>query len=170
MGKRTQTVFLVGMPGSGKTTIGKKLATKLAVPHLDLDAEVERKADAGIPEIFNSKGEAHFRQLEADTLRDLDLSECPVVSTGGGTPCFHENMDWMLQSGRVVYVKMPVKALHQRLMAKPHDRPMFTGKTSNEQLLFLEQLLQEREPYYLRGNYVISGLSADIHSLASKLD
>jgi shikimate kinase len=170
MGKRTQTVFLVGMPGSGKTTIGKKLAAKLEVPHLDLDAEIERKADAGIPEIFSTLGEAYFRQVEANTLRDLDLSECPVVSTGGGTPCFHENMDWMLQTGRVVYVKMPVKALHQRLMAKPHERPMFGGKTAKEQLQILEQLLQEREPFYLRSNHVISGLSVDIKSLASELD
>ncbi len=169
MYKRTQTVFLVGMPGSGKTTVGKKLAARFNAVHIDLDAEIERKADADIPEIFGTHGESHFRRLEADLLRELDLQNTPIVSTGGGAPCFHQNMDYMLQNGIVVYLEMPVKALHQRLLSKPNNRPMFAGKSKEDQQVLLAHLLKEREGFYTRSNYTISGLSVDINSLVAQL-
>lgn len=111
-------IALLGMPGAGKTTLGRRLAAHFAYPFLDLDAAIEARAGRGIPAIFQAEGEAYFRQLEADTLREVVARPGPLVlATGGGTPCFHENMAVLQAAGLTVWLDVPLMVLAARLRA-----------------------------------------------------
>lgn len=107
---------LLGMPGSGKTTLGRALAQHFNWPFLDLDAEIVGRAGQSIPAIFAQFGEIHFRQLEAETLRAVVARPGPLVlATGGGTPCFHDNIKILNDSGFTLWLDVPVGVLARRL-------------------------------------------------------
>jgi shikimate kinase len=123
------------MPGSGKTTLGRQLAAQYGHSFLDLDVAIEERAGQPIPAIFQTQGEAYFRQLEADTLREVVAGPEPLVlSTGGGTPCFHHNMDVLLATCTTLWLDVPVTVLAARLhSSKRAARPLLAAAPAPDQ-------------------------------------
>jgi shikimate kinase len=126
-------IYLIGMPGSGKTTLGKQVASSLALTFVDLDHEIEEREQKTIPEIFEQKGEDYFRQVESDLLKEWSFSaENFVMATGGGAPCFHGGIGVINRSGISIFLDVPVDELVKRV-AKKTNRPLLP--TTDEQSL-----------------------------------
>jgi len=149
-------VFLIGMPGAGKSTLGPELAAHLNYSFSDLDIEIEKAAGLPIPEIFAKRGEAGFRQLEAEALKTVaNSAENLVVATGGGTPCYSDNLAYMHTCGITVYLKAEPKVLEKRLFATDlKNRPLLKEKSSAQLLTYLEQTLQLRLPFYQQAGII----------------
>jgi shikimate kinase len=162
-------VYLTGFMGSGKTTTGKKLAALAGAKFVDIDAEIEKTAGKSISGIFSEEGEQHFRKYEYDELRRVDLSEGAVIATGGGTPCYADNMDYMNNTGITVYLKMTPAALASRLEYAMVSRPLIAGLRGESLISYIRDKITEREPYYLRSQIVFDGLNADVKLLLEKI-
>lgn len=163
-------IFLTGFMGSGKTTLGQKLAHQFGIEFRDMDASIEQKAGFTIPEIFNTYGSAWFRKLENELLDEIARAEeSAVIATGGGAPCYFNNMEIMNKSGVTVYLQLPPGALAERLRHGRENRPLITGKSDQELLAYIKQTLQEREPWYLQSKLVIDGMHASPAKLAQAL-
>ena len=165
MGLKKNKVYLIGFMGSGKSTLGKKIAQALQYKFSDLDSYIESCAAESITSIFNTKGETYFRKLESECLSHFDTEKHMVIATGGGTPCFNDNMKHMLEQGCCVYIKMPEGALFQRLQKAIPKRPLLADKTDDELRDFIHQLLEIRETTYLQSQIVIDGMSISTPSL-----
>ena len=152
-------IFLIGYMGSGKTTLGRKLAARLNYSFLDLDHALEEQAGMTIAEYFSGFGETAFRVAESEILKSTAYPENTVVSTGGGLPCFFDNMEWMNANGVTLYINLAPKALISRLENNKDDRPLLREKHGDELLAFITEKLTEREAYYLKANIVAEGLS-----------
>lgn len=148
-------IFLIGLMGSGKTYWGERLAQLLRWRFADLDRYIETKEKQSIPEIFSLQGEKHFRSLESKYLRDFETMEQVVVAAGGGTPCFHNNMQLMNGCGSTFYLKAKPETVSARLKDEIHSRPLLKGKTVRELPAFFEQQLKEREPFYRLASHTI---------------
>jgi shikimate kinase len=148
------TVFLVGMPGSGKTTIGNYIAEKHHRPFIDLDAIIENNTHQTISNLFAEKGETDFRNIESNTLKNLELPPNSIVSLGGGTPCFNNNLQWLKENGTIIYLKQPVNMLIKRLAAEKDTRPLLANTTLENLEEKITQLLLTREVYYLQADIV----------------
>lgn len=149
-------VFLIGFMGSGKTTIGKKLANYLKYEFVDLDKLIESKAGMSIVNYFEMHGESAFRQLERDTLQKTEFPENVIIATGGGAPCFGDNMEWMNKNGLVAYLSLSPKALASRLEHSKTDRPLIRHLKGDELINFISSKLQDREVFYNQAKYVVS--------------
>jgi shikimate kinase len=163
-------IFLVGFMGCGKTSWGRKLATGLGYEFIDLDHTLEAKAGSTVAEYFASHGEESFRKLESEILKTADYSENTVVSTGGGLPCFFDNMDWMNSHGQTLYIHLSPKALASRLENAKTPRPVLQGKTGDELVEFIEHKLAEREGFYLKAKHTISGIDMSVEKLVEVLE
>ena len=119
-------IFLIGFMGSGKTTLGKKLARVLGYDFVDLDKVIEEESGVSVPDYFSRHGEDAFRQLERDCLRTRLPAGPVVVATGGGAPCYFDNMDWMNEHGVTVYLMLPPGVLASRLNGS-RNRPLISG-------------------------------------------
>lgn len=133
--------------GSGKSYWGRRLAAALEMPFYDLDAYIVAQTGYSIPELFAEHGEAGFRKIEQEHLMGL-VKHTAVVSTGGGTPCFFDNMEQMNKFGRTIYLRIPVDVLAQRLSKEMQRRPMLAGLSSDDLPGFIEVLLEKRAPFY----------------------
>jgi shikimate kinase len=160
-------IYLIGFMGSGKTTVGKKLASKLRWSFIDLDHRIEMKTGMEIARIFSEKGESFFRELESETLMRLDNDERTVISTGGGTPCYNNNMDFMIATGLTVYLKMTPAQLKLRLMRSSHERPLIKNIGIDELERFISNKLSEREEWYSRSEIIFSRFNGDFSDLYS---
>ncbi|MDR0612546.1 MAG: shikimate kinase [Dysgonamonadaceae bacterium] len=149
-----QKFFLVGYMGSGKTTVGKQLAKKLNLQFTDMDMFIENRYRKSVSAIFEEKGEAAFREIERKVLRELLDFENVVISTGGGTPCFFDNMDLMNQSGITVYLKVSVDELAERLKNSKQKRPLIKDKDSEEMKTYIAANLEKREQFYNRATFI----------------
>ena len=159
----TNRVFLIGYMASGKTTIGKLLAARLGYVFLDTDRCIEAKKLKTVAEIFSEEGEVCFRKLEQKCLHELAEFENVVISTGGGTPCFFDNMQYMNEFGATVYLKWSAKDLSERLMLdKTNRRPLIARLKENELEAFVATGLTEREPTYSQANLTVSGTEEEI--------
>lgn len=134
--------------GVGKTTIGKLLSKEFDVEFLDLDKYIENRYRKTIQEIFAEKGEDKFRIIEREMLREVATFQNVLISTGGGTPCFFDNMEVMNRQGVTVYVKATVEQLVSRLVASKNVRPIIHNKSSEELNEFVTEHLAQREHYY----------------------
>ena len=148
-------IFLIGLMGSGKTTIGRLLAKELGFDFVDTDRFIEMQQGMTIAEIFAQHGEAAFREMEHQLLLDLQNSNSAVISTGGGMPCYNDNMNIMLANGKVAYLKTSPQTLAQRLIFSQDKRPLIRGKTETELLQFITEQLLKREPVYNRANITV---------------
>ncbi len=158
-------VFLVGFMGCGKTTVGRKLAKILNCQFVDLDFLVEEGEKTTIEEIFKNHGENTFRNIESRYLKNLNAKGNIVVSTGGGTPCFNDNMSYMLENGVCIYIKMESKVLRDRLENSKKTRPLLIEKSGDQLLEYINATLKKREEYYLMSNIVVDGLKVNLHNL-----
>ncbi len=140
--------------GSGKSHIGKLLAQKLNYRFLDLDDAIEKSENKSIAEIFETKGEIEFRKLEALQLRKTAETTDTVIACGGGTPCFYDNMQWIIDNGFSVFLNPPIDCLLDRLSSETAQRPLLKGKSTSEISLTLEELLAKRKEYYTQADLV----------------
>lgn len=164
-----KTVYIIGFMGSGKSTAGRKLATSLGWAFIDLDRRIEEKAGKTIPLIFSQNGEEHFRKIESETLHELDSGSNTVVSTGGGTPCHGKNMDFMLETGLTIYIKMTPGQLTSRLLVSSGERPLIKNIPDEKLMDFIENKLAVREKWYRRASIIADGTSLDISQLDSQV-
>ncbi len=134
--------------GSGKTTIGNKLAEKLGFQFIDVDHFIENRQRKTISEIFSEKGEEMFREIEHKALAEISLFENVVISTGGGAPCFHNNMDLMNESGFTIYLKTSPEELTKRLRIAKNKRPLLRNKTQEEMCTFISENIEKRNHFY----------------------
>lgn len=158
-------IYIIGFMGSGKSTVGKKLASVLGWSYIDLDRKIEEIYGKTIPEIFSQHGEDYFRIVESEILKSLKSYTDCVVSTGGGTPCFSDNMDYMLETGLTLYLKLTPGQLRTRLTESKGERPLIKGLNDSELLEFVEKKLALREQWYKRASIVIEGINIDISLL-----
>lgn len=149
-------IFLIGLTGSGKSTIGKLLATKLAYTFLDLDDLIQFETKKTIENIFEKEGEDAFRKLENNYLKKAATRNHQVIATGGGTPCFYDSMDFIKNNGLSIFLYTPVEIVTERLLnSDPRQRPMLKGKSKEELHEFLETKLAERLPFYAKADFSI---------------
>jgi shikimate kinase len=143
--------------GAGKTSKGRKLATRLGIRFADMDEIIEEQTGLQVQEIFQQKGEKWFRAKETEVLHQLgESNEEMVISTGGGTPCFNDNMDFINSTGHSVYLQMNAEDLVNRLIKSQKPvRPLIADKTGEELLEYVGSKLLEREPFYLKSKQVI---------------
>ncbi len=152
-------IFLIGYMASGKTTIGKKLANHLNLEFIDLDHYIESKEKSTVTEIFKSGGEALFRGLEMKYLKAiLARDRNYLLSTGGGTPCFYDNMKLMNETGITVYLKMDAKSITFRLVNSKGNRPIVSQIGEEELEEFITQQMEERKFYYQDAKITVNAL------------
>lgn len=140
-----EKIFLIGMMGCGKTYWGKRLSKSLEIPVFDLDNLVEKSEGNPISRIFEKQGEHHFRERESALLKQFETESSFILSTGGGTPCFFDNMAWMNKTGITIWIDEQLETLLSRLQTS-RRRPLLKGREYQEE--FLRLLLAEREPFY----------------------
>jgi shikimate kinase len=150
-------LFLLGMMGSGKSHWCKLLAKKLKTGGYDLDFLIESHEEKTIAEIFAEDGEEAFRKTEAKMLRLFKEKKTFVLATGGGTPCFENNMDWMNQQGITVWIDEPIDVLVQRLIPEKSHRPLISNLSDSELADFLVKKRNERLVYYSKATYHLEG-------------
>ena len=163
-------IYLLGLMGSGKTTIGKKLAKKLNYQFVDLDEVIEQKYGCSIAEYFEKYGEDSFRVVEQQTLRESFQHNDAVVSTGGGVPCFFNNMDEILEFGVSIYLMADVNLLVQRLKGGTDQRPLIKNKSIEELKEYLRQMTLKREVFYKRANLIIDAKDLTVEKILDELD
>lgn len=146
-------IILIGYMGSGKTTLGKALSKETGLMFYDLDWYIESRMRKTISELFAEKGEEGFRKVEYNMLHEVAEFEDVIISCGGGTPCFFDNMDYLNQQGDVVYLKATPETLYRHLQMARVERPLLKGKSQEELIDYITTHLQEREPYYQQARY-----------------
>lgn len=148
-------IILVGYMGAGKTTVGKALSKALDYPFYDLDWYIESRMRKKVSEIFAERGEEGFRLIEHNMLHEVAEFENVIISCGGGTPCFFDNIDYMNQQGDVVYLKATPEVLYNHLLMSKNDRPLLKGKSPEELIAFIREQLERREPFYSKARYTL---------------
>jgi shikimate kinase len=158
-------VFLIGYMGSGKTTVGKLLAEKLGYSFIDMDAHIEEKYFKSVSEIFAKLGEQEFRKLEKNCLCEIAEFENVVISTGGGTPCFFNNMEYMNAHGLTIYLKLSAKELANRLEhSREGKRPLLADRKGEELIQFISEGLAWREPFYIQAGLSVNSEDENVVS------
>ncbi len=150
-----KSIILVGYMCVGKTTIGRALAKQLGYSFYDLDWYIEERFHTKVSEIFAEKGEAHFRNLEQRMLHEVAEFENVVLSCGGGTPCFFDNMEYMNSVGHVFYLKASVDTILQHLSISKGERPLLAGKSPDELRAYITAQLAERAPHYEKAQHTV---------------
>lgn len=158
-------IFLLGFMGSGKSTVGQRLAGRLGYSFIDMDARLEGEHGMTINEIFEKLGEKAFRELESNLLKEMVSLQDAVISTGGGLPCTGNNMDLINRKGVSIYLRMEPAALLNRLSRGKSRRPLIRHLSRQELETFIQEKLREREPVYLRAHHIISGLNFKMDEL-----
>jgi len=143
--------------GCGKSTMGRALASKLNLTFIDLDTFLEEKYFKTIPQIFAEEGEEGFRRKERNVLEEVCSFDNVILATGGGAPCFFDNMDLMNQSGFCVFLDVDISSLVNRLIHAKIERPLIKGKSPEELHIFIEGLLAKRRPFYEKARYILKG-------------
>lgn len=148
-------IIIIGYMGSGKTTVGHALSQDLNLPFYDLDWYIESRMHSTVKEIFDTKGEEGFRRIEHNMLHEVAEFEDVIISCGGGTPCFFDNMDYLNQQGETVFLKCTPDVLYQHLKMGKTVRPLLLNKTPEEVREFINVQLKEREPFYNKAKHII---------------
>jgi len=145
--------------GSGKSTLGKKLAGRLKLPFTDLDDFLQKKEGKTIQEIFNNEGETQFREYETLHLKSLCSLPSPhVFALGGGTVCFNDNLSLVKKSGTVIYLQLSAAAIANRVKQNQQSRPLLKDLNGEALLHYITQSLQQREPFYIQADFILQAL------------
>lgn len=148
-------IILIGYMGAGKTTIGKILAKDLGIPFYDLDWYIETRMRKKVKQIFDERGEEGFRIIERNMLHEVAEFEDVVVACGGGTPCFFDNMDYLVGQGNVVYLRGTPDVLFRHLKMGKGVRPLLLGKSDEELLEYIKENVEKREEFYMKANHIV---------------
>jgi len=148
-------IILVGYMGSGKTTVGKALSKETGMMFYDLDWYIESRMRKSVSQIFAERGEEGFRKIEYNMLHEVAEFEDVIISCGGGTPCFFDNMDYLNQQGDVVYLKATPETLYKHLLMAKIERPLLKGKSSEELIAYITEHLKERSPFYEKARHIL---------------
>ena len=148
-------VILIGYMGSGKTTVGKALSKETGMMFYDLDWYIESRMRKSVSQIFAEKGEEGFRKIEYNMLHEVAEFEDVIISCGGGTPCFFDNMDYLNQQGDVVYLKASPETLYKHLRMAKIERPLLKGKSTDELIAYITEHLKQREPFYEKARHIL---------------
>ena len=145
-------IFIVGMPGSGKSTMARYLCSKTKFNYLDLDEEIEKKSQKSVTEIFRDEGQEYFRSLETKLLKEIiNKEKIFILSTGGGTPCFNKNMELMKKNGITIFLNTSIDTLIERVSRK-NKRPLFNSKNIKETI---NNMFNERIKYYNQSRFSV---------------
>lgn len=147
-------IFLIGMPGSGKSYWAEKTSEATGLPWMDMDTLMEAGQQFSIADIFTARGESGFRQMERELLHQIILNEAPstIVACGGGTPCFFDNMQRMKEAGVVIYLKAEINTLRKHLFREVESRPLLRHPDGLDKRL--QELITERSPFYEQADYI----------------
>lgn len=163
-------IYVIGMPASGKTTFGTALAHELGFQFVDTDAKISSQEKLSIPEIFAQKGENYFRQLEKNILQETFRYRNVVIATGGGLPCFFDNIQKIKENGFSIFLQTPKNILLKRLIEQAGQRPIF-GTNDPEQLAVeLDKKLKERQKYYEEADWILAEKDQDVKKVISILE
>lgn len=163
-------IFIVGYMGAGKSTVGKRLARKLDLPFIDLDDAFEQKYRYSIPNFFDHFGEEKFRELEHQLLNEIILNnQDAVISTGGGTASYFNNMELINDSGLSVYLKMSALSISHRLKMARKLRPVIREVQHEDMLEFIKKQLAERELFYNKARLSVKGENFDLEHLVEQI-
>jgi len=149
------TTFLIGYMGSGKTTYGRLIAKEQKIPFVDLDSVIEEKYSKDVASLFEEMGESGFRKLEREALHEIAHLKNTLIATGGGTPCFFDNMEFMNKMGDTIYLRTSVRELRDRLKMSRTKRPLLNQQTNQELEAYIARMLEEREIYYLKAKFIL---------------
>jgi len=150
-------IFLIGFMGCGKSTLGRRLASSLNLTFIDLDTFLEEKYYRTIPQIFEEEGEDGFRKKERNVLEEVSSFDDVIIATGGGAPCFFDNMELMNNSGFCVFLDVETQTLVNRLIIARIERPLIKGKSPEELYEFIEMMMLKRRPFYQKARYILKG-------------
>lgn len=149
-------IILIGYMGSGKTTLGKALSKATGLMFYDLDWYIESRMRKTVSQIFAERGEEAFRKMEYNMLHEVAEFEDVIISCGGGTPCFFDNIDYLNQQGDVVYLKASPEVLYGHLLMAKVERPLLKGKSQEELIAYIKEHLKNREPYYMQARHQLN--------------
>lgn len=160
-------VFLVGYMGCGKSTLGRWLSSDLKWRFLDMDDFIEKKQGRTISQIFEDEGEAAFRKMEQDAITELSQEENVIIATGGGAPCFFDNVEKMNAAGLSIYMKLTPQTIFNRVKGATKTRPLLASLSESELLAFITEKLEEREPFYMKCNVIADAESLDVEGFVN---
>ena len=149
-------IYLIGYMGCGKSTLGRRLSKHLGLQFVDMDHYIEERNCKTIPQIFAEEGEAEFRKKERKALEELSEFTDIVIATGGGAPCFFDNIDLMKRTGKTIYLNIDPGILADRLLKSKTERPLIKGKSRDELVSFIDETLKKRNEFYLQAEYKIT--------------
>lgn len=157
-------IFLIGMPGAGKSTLGRALGKALGRQFIDLDHYIQNRFCTTISELFAQRGEEGFRQLEHNMLHEAGEMEDVVIACGGGTPCFYDNMEFMLSRGPVIHLEATRSRLLERLSKRRSHRPAIADKNDEEIGVYIDELTAKRGPTYARAHHTLESTELEDRS------
>lgn len=158
-------IYLIGYMGSGKSRLGRKFSKFLNTQFVDMDHYIEERNCKSVPQIFAEEGEEEFRKKERRALEELSEFTDIVIATGGGAPCFYDNMDLMNRTGKTVYLNIDPNILADRLLKSKNERPLIKGKSREELLAFIDETLKVRDTFYSKAKYQITRPDIDLTEL-----
>jgi shikimate kinase len=166
-------IYLIGYMGAGKTTVGKELARQMDLSFIDLDHYIEARYYKTVRQLFEEKGEAAFRTIECNLLHEAGAFEDVVISTGGGAPCFFDNMWYMNQTGATVYLKVSSEELAKRLALVKHTRPVLKGLSGEKLKQFITANVEKRDTWYKQASVIFDAekmlTDHDVYEIAHAL-
>ena len=158
-------IYLIGFMGCGKSTLGKKLARHTGLQFIDMDHYIEKRNCKTVPRIFAEDGEAEFRIRERRALEELSQFSDVVIATGGGAPCFFDNIDLMNRTGKTIYLDIDPEILAARLMKSKIDRPLIKGKSKQELIEFINNTLEKRDKFYKQAKFRITSQDTGLEEI-----
>ncbi|MBS1747184.1 MAG: shikimate kinase [Bacteroidetes bacterium] len=150
-------IFLIGLMGSGKTFWSEKIYQQSGIPAYDLDKEIELSEGKTIASIFTEKGEAYFRQKENEVLKSFACKNNFILSTGGGAPCYFDNMDWMNRAGVTIWIDEPINIIVERLKPEKSQRPLIAQVKDEDLPIFFSDMRNNRKQFYSKAKYHLTG-------------
>ncbi len=162
-------IYIIGYMCSGKSSISRKLAARLGYESFDTDDLFEERYHICVQDFFEKYGEDYFRKFESEILKKTGEMHKVVVSTGGGTPCFFDNMQWMKENGTTIFVRVSPTTSFHRIMNAKRKRPLVYGKTEEELRQYVENHYNSRLPIYEQANFIVKGEDFDIEEVLDYL-
>ncbi len=165
-------IYLIGLPGCGKSTLGRQLSKKLNIPFIDLDTAIEQRESKEVKDIFKQKGEDYFRKVESETLKRISEGLADfIMATGGGAPVFFDNMEFMNSFGQTVFLDVPPRVITERIVkADKEERPLLARLGPDELKDQIEFLRSQRIRFYNQATYKITADTVLVDDVLSKLN